>query len=403
MKLFPWFQPIIEIATGRVAGYEALARTEDASGQVVSAGAVFNDPVYSATEQLAFDRDVRRQALAQCQHLQPGQFITLNISPQWIDSLPSLDVLPTLEMLKEAGVAPGQVVIEITELDGDIERIKTLAERYRAEGVRIAFDDFGTGFQQLDRLLAFTPDFIKLDMRMFSNSASMHHKRTLLQMVGDLGAKLGSKIICEGVETADEFFLALHCNASYVQGYIFDSALPEFLPQLARKEQVSQLLAQHLDLAVDVVTRSQWHAEGLNTELLALRDLLLSSGAEGLAAYQPDADVLRFYLCDREGIQISPNYTYDYPAASWVEDASFLGNNWSWRAYFYQLIGAADFERRILRSSPYLDLETGLSCYTLSLALDERRILLVDIREQMNQSRISATISCQSDLMPSLS
>ena len=62
-SLFPWFQPIVEIATGRVAGYEVLARRKDEQGRVVSAGALFQDSTLPAAERLQLDRDVRRQAL----------------------------------------------------------------------------------------------------------------------------------------------------------------------------------------------------------------------------------------------------------------------------------------------------------------------------------------------------
>ncbi|WP_151703497.1 EAL domain-containing protein [Nitrincola alkalilacustris] len=402
MNIFPWFQPIIEIASGRVAGYEALARTRNEKGEVVSAAQIFCDAARSVEERRDLDRHVRRQALARFAAQQDNQFLTVNISPQWIDSLLNLDLLPTLEMLKEAGVSPDRVVIEITELNGDIERIRAFSERYRQEGVKIAFDDFGTGFQQLDRILAFRPDIIKLDMRMFRHGAQEHQRSALLQMVGDMGARLGCKIICEGVETPEEFFLALHCNASYIQGFIFDPALPDFVAEDAKRSQMNGLLNQHLDLAIDETTRRQWHAERLHSELIALRELLVSGGEGGLETHHPDEDVLRFYICNRAGQQISPNYSYDL--GIWHADDSVIGNNWSWRPYFYQLVGASDFERRVLRSSPYLDIATGERCYTLSLALDDTRVLLVDVKDRAkSNNRISSLISCHSDLMPALS
>ncbi|EXJ11508.1 MULTISPECIES: EAL domain-containing protein [Nitrincola] len=404
MNVFPWFQPIIEIASGEVAGYEALARTADVQGQIISAANLFSSSSLSREERLSLDRDIRLQALTKFNSLPQGQFLSLNISPEWINSVTATGELPTLEMLKQVGVRPEQVVLEITELDGDLDRICLFAERYRSEGVKIAYDDFGAGFQQMDRVLAFTPDFIKLDMRMFQRGPKTHFHSALMQTVGEMSARLGCKVIFEGVETPDEFFAALHCNASYIQGFIFSPARAEFMGVDSMKAQTMELISQHLDMAIDEVARRQFYTEGLHSELMLLKDLLLSGGTDNLNTWHPDPDVLRFYICNRNGTQISSNFTYDVSQGVWVEDAAYAGHNWSWRPYFYQLLGATDFERRIMSSSPYYDLETGQECSTLSLSLDDARILLVDIREERkSQGRLASLISCHSDLIPALS
>jgi EAL domain-containing protein (putative c-di-GMP-specific phosphodiesterase class I) len=392
--VFPWFQPIIEIASGRVAGFEALARRTGPTGQVESAADIFSDPGRSAQERLEVDRSVRRQALKRFSALADTQFLSLNLSPEWIDSLNTLDDQPTLTMIHEAGLSPTRVVLEITEHNGNIDLIRQRAEHYRNAGVRVAYDDFGAGFQQIDRLLAFTPDLIKLDLRMFHSGACGIHKGAILQMVGQMGTQLGSKIICEGVETADDFYLALHCNASYVQGYLFEPALPDFIDINATVDKVKRLLNQHLDMTVEHTARWQWQEKSLHSSLLALRDLLVTGkGASALKNYHPAPNLQRFYICNRNGDQTSPNYYFD--DGTWQADASVIGNNWSWRPYFYQLIGSTDYQSRILRSTPYLDISSGQRCVTLSLALDAGQVLLVDVK-------VSNPLhgACYSDLMP---
>ncbi|WP_432695617.1 EAL domain-containing protein [Marinobacterium sp. YM272] len=406
-NVFPWFQPIVEVASGRIVGYEALARHYDDRNEVVTAAHRLqadenSDPV----ARLELDRRLRAEALREfAQHAEPGQVLSLNLSPEWIDSLESFEQLPTLKMIHAAGVDPKQVLLEITEISGDINRIRELATRYRQAGVRVAFDDFGAGFQQLDRLMVFTPDVLKIDIRMFDVHQEVHQKRALMQMMGDLGARMGCKVVFEGVETEDEFFLALHCNASHIQGFLFSSAQAQFLPADHFKAQVDRLLAVHLDLSIEETARRQWHHDGLKTELMALRELLLAGGEHSgshLSSFRPDPDILRFYICDRQGNQISPNWFFR--DEQWQSDDSVLGSNWSWRPYFYQLVGSADYDRRVLSSISYSDIKTGQICHTLSLALDERRVLLVDVIERAQSSRpMSALIACQSDLMPSLS
>ncbi|MBR9828807.1 MAG: EAL domain-containing protein [Oceanospirillales bacterium] len=396
-SIFPWFQPIVEVATGRIVGYEALARQHDAEGML------FQDPTRTSDERRRLDRSVRNQALEAFVEAPEGTYLTLNLSPEWIEALGSDDPLPTLEMMDRLGIDHSRVVIEITEQGGDIQRIQQLAQRYRTEGVRIALDDFGSGFQHLDRLLAFTPDLLKVDMRMFQKGANGHQESALLHAIGDMASRLGCKLIFEGVETAEEFFVALQCNASYVQGFIFEQAVEDFLEVDCFSERVGGLLQQYLELMVEQSTRRQWHLEGLQGQLLALRELLLASaGAEALQEYVPDPAVLRCFICDRQGLQISPNYTY--AEDGWSTDHSVLGHNWSWRPWFYQLVASSDYDRRILRSAPYMDISGHQRCFTLTLALDQQRVLLVDVVDQLaTEDAVSPQTSFHSDLMPDLS
>jgi len=400
MDLFPWFQPIVEVASGRVMGYEALARCYNDSGLAVSgAAALFSDDL-QPQQRLELDRRVRRQALERfAAEAEDEQFLAINLSPEWIDTLTLDDPLPTLDMILECGIDPSRIVVEITELDGDVEQISRLAQRYRDSGVKVAFDDFGAGFQQLDRLLSFTPDIVKLDMRMFQDDRWTHQKSALMQMVGDIGARLGCKVVCEGVETEDEFMLALHCNASYIQGYIFSPALERFMPPEAKHARLQRLLGSHLDMAVNEMTQRQWHSQRLQTDLLRLRDQLQSASVEqALQNYLPDSGLLRLYICDRSGTQISANYRC--VDGVWQQDDRVVGHNWSWRPYFYQLVSCSDYDRAILRSASYVDIETGQRCYTVSLALDIRRILLVDLVEVRDDAGPMALLSdCQSGLM----
>ncbi|WP_020680085.1 EAL domain-containing protein [Marinobacterium rhizophilum] len=394
--IFPWFQPIIEVASGKIAGFEALARRRGASGDVESAADIFRNPARSAQERLDVDRSVRYQALQKFSTLEGSQFLSLNLSPEWIDNLQGSDDQPTLSMIEELGLDPRRVVLEITEQNGSIEQIQRQASRYRAAGIGIAYDDFGTGFQQLDRVLAFTPNLIKLDLQMFHNGACSAHKDAILQMVGQMGTQLGSKIVCEGVETADDFYLALQCNASFVQGYAFAPAQPEFAEADSTRAQVRKLLNSHLDMTVEHTARAQWQEKSLHSSLLALRDLLVTGkGDAALQNYHPSPGIQRLYICNREGDQTSPNYYF--LDGAWQADSSVIGNNWSWRPYFYQLLGSTDYQSRILRSSPYLDIGTGQRCVTLSLALDNNRVLLVDVSAP---KQFGGSDACHSELMP---
>ena len=162
----PYFQPLIDTATGRIAGYEALARLRDDEGNISSAGPLFTDPSVSQAELLELDRNIRRQALERFRDTPEG-FISLNISPAWVSQLQPGKPLPSLQLLEELGLPTDQIVFEITELQGSIEQLRDVVQRYRAAGIRIAIDDFGAGYSMLDRVLALEPDILKLDIQLF--------------------------------------------------------------------------------------------------------------------------------------------------------------------------------------------------------------------------------------------
>ena len=92
-----------------------------------------------------------------------------------------------------------------------------------------------------------------------------------------------------------------------------------------------------------------------------------------------DSGVLRFYLCNNEGDQISSNF--NFAEDRWLEDPAQFGFNWAWRPYFYQLLAleSAKDSYRLVTSERYRDFNTDRLCKTLSLRLDHERILLIDI------------------------
>ncbi|MGH1462137.1 MAG: EAL domain-containing protein [Neptuniibacter sp.] len=388
-KIFPYFQPIVETATGRIAGYEALARMEDESGNVVSAGRIFSDKTIPVKERIEIDRDVRLQALEVLDGLPEDTFLSINISPEWLQYLESLDNLPTLSMLKQVAGDPRRLIIEITELDGDLEIIERLVERYRAEGFRVAIDDFGTGFSQLDRIELLKPDIIKLDMTLLKKGALNSRGSSMVQMLGELASKLGSKVLCEGVETDDEYYLALSCNAVFVQGYLFSPATVELQAPESTCKKVKDLLSHYRDRAIDATSRNHWRADKIKNELLALREVLRASSDEDDLQHFIAADhLLRFYICDRLGNQTSPNY--ENSDKGWISNERHRGYNWSWRPYFFELLGASDMRNRMVFSEPYQDIHSGQRAQTAVMFIDDKRILLADLVDEQTGNDLFA-------------
>lgn len=386
--LFPWYQPIVETASGHIAGYEALARQRNSSDTIVSAGALFADTRISLANRIAADRSVRYQALSALSDLPGDSFISLNLSPEWLQFIAQTTQLPTLDMLRELNADPSRVMIEITELGGDLNLLQQAVGRYREAGFRIAIDDFGADFSQLDRVALLMPDIVKLDMKLLRDGLDNPHNAAMIQVLGEMASRLGAKVLCEGVETEEAYFLALSCNAYYTQGFLFSEARADAEPADSFQQQTSALRDCYRDRALDSSTRRQWLAGKVSGELIALRELIkasgLTDGGIDLEHYLPTPQVLRFYLCDRQGNQISPNYENRH--GCWDIDNSQQGSNWSWRPYFIELLASDDIERRLVFSKPYYDIYAGRLSQTAALLIDENRILLADLISSQTDS-----------------
>lgn len=376
--LFPWFQPILETASGRIAGYEALARTRNSKGEVVSAGGLFQDNRIEAAERLRLDRVVRYQALQQLSSLPETAYLSINLSPQWLTHTEQGQRLTTLDMVAELGVDPSRIMLEITELAGDLAQIECAVARYREAGFRIAIDDFGADFSQLDRIALLRPDMIKLDMKLLRDGLNNRRHASITQMLGEMASKLGAKVLCEGVETEEAFYLALSCNAFYTQGFLFSQAVAEPQPVDQFAGVLHGLRDHYRDMAVDHITRTHWQADRVTAELIGLRDLIRASGEDfELEHFMPTPHMSRFYICDRDGNQISANYESN--GGHWKRDESARGLNWSWRPYFFELLGAEDIGNRLVFSEPYHDIYHGKLSQTAALLIDSNRILLADM------------------------
>ena len=373
------FQPFIDTATGQIAGIEALGRLRQADGSLRSVGPLFTDPKVSPASLRRLDRQIRDDALARL-HAVPGDwFLSLNISPRWISKLRPNQQLPSLKQLRTHGVNPSRVVFEITELGGSEQKLAEVVARYRDAGVRIAIDDFGAGYSQLDRVLALQPDILKLDMRLFQEAARGGPSGEVVKALAQMAEKTGCWIIAEGVETEAELDFALECGARYVQGYLFAQAQPTlfasdaFVGRFARLR--DQYVQRKLAERAKLMTLRQQLAELMNlvrhwVERNGSLDTLLSPSAYPW--------LLRIYQCDRNGTQLSPNLQWD--GSRWHEDTRYLGHNWSWRPYFYQLLADGWDERRMTLSSTYRDATTNQYCLTAGQFINNgRRLLLLDI------------------------
>ncbi|CAI8792524.1 diguanylate cyclase [Methylococcus capsulatus] len=225
------YQPIVELASGRVCKAEALLRWEHPEFGEVSPAAFI--PIAEDCGSIhcigdwVFERAACQAARWRSRFGTDFQ-VSINVSPRQFQA-GGRDFGRWLERLGELGLDGSMLALEITEtllMDTDQAIADKLAQ-FRAAGVQIALDDFGTGYSSLAYLKEFRIDYLKID-RTFVRDMTPDSKSFLLsEAIVTMAHRLGLKVIAEGVETPQQYALLERIGCDYFQGYLFSRPLPE--------------------------------------------------------------------------------------------------------------------------------------------------------------------------------
>lgn len=223
-----YYQPIIELNTGKIAGFEALLRWEHPQKGFISPGEFI--PVAEETGIIVpLGEWVLREACRQL-HAWKERFISpkslmmsVNLSSQQFTA----DLSQRIDrILRETDVSGRELKLEITEtaIMADPQlAIATLNELKRRE-IMICIDDFGTGYCSLGYLHQFPVDILKID-RSFVNQMRAADKREIVRVIVELAESLRMDAIAEGIETKDQYLQLQNLNCKYGQGYYFSKPL----------------------------------------------------------------------------------------------------------------------------------------------------------------------------------
>lgn len=218
------YQPIIDLASDTLRGFEALLRWQHAEKGMISPAAFI--PLAEETGLIVelgawALRDACREAVSWSADLRVG----VNVSAVQIQHVDFHQHV--LDALVESGLAPERLELEITEsvLVKDTEAAISCLHRLRRIGVRLAIDDFGTGYSSLSYLCLFPFDKIKID-RSFIQDACASTSGAIVRAVVGLGKHLGATITAEGVETQSQLDWVRSEGCCEVQGFIFGRPVP---------------------------------------------------------------------------------------------------------------------------------------------------------------------------------
>lgn len=217
------FQPIVDIGTGRVFGYEALVRGIDgrSAGDVLSG--VSPDMIYK------FDQTCRVTAIELAGRLfspDDGARLSINFMPNAVYE-PRACIRLTLATAMKTGFPLDRIIFEFTENEElDTKHILHILRTYRDMGFKTAIDDFGSGHSGLGLLSHFQPDIVKLDMDMIRGIDTDPVRRTIVKHTLRMLEELNIVPLCEGVETVGEMSALRDLGVSLIQGYLL--AKPSF-------------------------------------------------------------------------------------------------------------------------------------------------------------------------------
>lgn len=220
-------QPIIELATGSVYGYELLLRP------------LAGDPgfkpyeLFQAAQETGLhsflDRAARISAIETgARHLRQGLKRFINFLPSSIYN-PAYCLTHTFQAIQSNRQSPADFVFEVVETERivDIPKLASIFEAYKENGVKVALDDVGAGYSTLDVVASLKPDYVKIDRNWVSLSDRHPDSREGLFRIVEAARNVGATVLAEGVERPEELEVCREAGVDLVQGYLFGKPSPQ--------------------------------------------------------------------------------------------------------------------------------------------------------------------------------
>ena len=222
--LVPCFQPIVELHTGQLAGFEVLARW-----QHPELGLMLPDNLISLAEQNGYigrlTQQILRKAFVSAPLLPEPLALSVNVSPTQLRdlSLPS----QIRDAAEKVSFPLKRLTVEITEtgLVDNFKRALTITSELKALGCRLSLDDFGTGYSSLRHLQALPFDELKVDHSFVSSMTNTRDSRKIVATIIGPGRSLGLTTVAEGVETEEQAEMLLWLGCVMGQGWFYGRPL----------------------------------------------------------------------------------------------------------------------------------------------------------------------------------
>lgn len=221
-KVIPYFQGIYDNRSECINEYEALMRIEDEDGNIYAPGSFMN-----IAKKYHMYGSISRLMLEKVFELFSGrkETVGINLSASDInyDEMQEF-IFSELEKMGNAN----NIVFELLEDESfrDMEKLQPFIDKVRSYGVKVAIDDFGSGYSNFMQILLIEPDYIKIDMSIVQHIDSSTLSQKVLENISFLGRQLNAKLVAEGVETRDIQGRLENMNVHFSQGFLFARPVP---------------------------------------------------------------------------------------------------------------------------------------------------------------------------------
>jgi EAL domain-containing protein (putative c-di-GMP-specific phosphodiesterase class I) len=342
----PHFQPIVNVITRNVSGYEVLGRQySPQEDRYHSLGPFFHSNQDDILAVYNVDRIIREKAIRYLKESYSKTKLFFNIMPHYLSRVHKSDLkadrFHIIQLIEKYQIDKSDVILEITEdeFEGSIENLIQMVSVFRDYGLKIAIDDLGVGFSNLERIGYLHPDIIKIDIKIMRESLNMNSFKQVLSAVSEMSQKLGSHLLFEGIETEDELNLALSMGANLLQGYYFAKPHQDFLNKNFFAKDLKAILEKFAGLRF-IELLQEFEKE--NSIVQHLEEIFhdfdnkdkqymikkLSASQESFPQF-----ISKVFLCDIHGYQITATYIRN-EYGNLEERLSGIGNNYAWKPYF---------------------------------------------------------------------
>lgn len=228
--LRPWFQPLVDLRSGRVHGREALLRLRD-DGELRDGTAIV-EAARAHGQLYELDQVGRRLAIEHGGPVLPdGETLYVNYLPTAIYD-PAVCLRTTWAAAQRVGIGLDRVCFEVAESEQvpHVEHLVRILDIYRQEGARVALDDLGAGWMSLNYVRQLRPDVVKLDRELVSGLGADPARERLVRALVDYAHELDIQVVAEGIETPADLSVAHALGVDLGQGYLLGAAEPTMQP-----------------------------------------------------------------------------------------------------------------------------------------------------------------------------
>jgi len=223
------FQPLLELSSNLIAGYEALVRWPHPERGAISPlefiALAEETSLINPVGEYVLNRAIDALSRLADAEIDPLPFIAINVSPK---QLMESDLLNrTVDRSRAAGVPVDRIKLEITESRMvDYPTVQALLVRCHREGIQVSLDDFGTGFSNLGHLHALEFDTVKVDQAFARHMMSSRRAMALARSIVNMIHALDADVVVEGVETEAQLEVLRSMGCRYAQGYLIGRPQP---------------------------------------------------------------------------------------------------------------------------------------------------------------------------------